>query len=89
MVVAVLFDDLGHSGGGVGVGTADGDERIDCVAGDGGNQREKVWICRGGGMLSGRWKEVFSADRGDVGDYLDVVGESQILLSYGASCYSA
>ena len=75
MVVAVLFDYFGHSVRGGGVRTADGDEGIDGFTGDGGDEGEEGWVGGGRWVLGCGWEEVFSADRGDVGDYLDIVGQ--------------
>ena len=56
VAVAVLFDHLGHAGGGVGRGAAHRHEGVDLLARDGGDEGEEGWVAGGGGVGGGGWE---------------------------------
>lgn len=87
-----MGDELGHPGGGFGIGTADGEVGVDFGAGDGAEHFEVDGVCGGGGMRGRGREEVLRAYGGNEGDNLHAVGEGEIFLRYStgsnpANCF--
>lgn len=80
VVVAELLDDLGHAGGGAGVGATSGDEGVHGVAIDCLDHLKELWVGGGGWVLGGRGEEVLVANGGDEGDDFNAVRQAEVLL---------
>ena len=77
-------DELGHSSGGFGVGTADGEVGVDFGASDGAKHGEVFGVCGGGRVGWCGGEKVLAAYGGDEGDDLHAMREGEVFLRYSA-----
>lgn len=84
LLVPEIGDELRHALGGLGVGAANGEERVDLLAGDLVDQSEEFGVGGGGGVSGSRGEEVLGTDGRCEGDNLNTVGFPQVLFGNGA-----